>query len=112
MAGETKKKNGPSPLWGTDCRSANVKLADGAGSLWGNSGLRQVPSLFVGNISKIDGTRDAHFLESNGKKGKNYRYGRRSQLLDRSGDSITRGRSGSDFFQRTAFNQRRDFSPH
>lgn len=40
------------------------------GSLWGNSGLRQVPSLFVGNISKIDGTRDAHFLESNGKKEK------------------------------------------
>ena len=25
-------------------------------------------------ISKIDGSRDAHFLESNGEKGKNYRF--------------------------------------
>jgi len=79
LAGETKRKNGPSPLWGADGRTANTMSAVGADSLWRNSGLQQWPSLFVGNISKIDDTRDAHFFESNGKKGKNYRYGRRSQ---------------------------------
>ena len=70
LAGETKRKNGPSPLWGTDGRTANTMSAGGADSLWRNSGLQQWPSLFVGNISKIDGTRDAHFFESNAKKGK------------------------------------------
>lgn len=63
-------------LVGHGGRTANTMSAGGADSLWRNSGLQQWPSLFVGNISKIDGTRDAHFFESNAKKGKNYRYGR------------------------------------
>lgn len=59
-----KTENGPSPLWGTDGRTANTVSAGGADNLWGNSGLRQMSSLFVGNISKIDGSRNAHFLVS------------------------------------------------
>ena len=46
----------------------------GYGLSLGKRKLRQLPSLTVGNISKIDGSRDAHFLESNGEKGKNYRF--------------------------------------
>lgn len=73
-AGETKKKNGPSPLRGAERRSADLKFVGGAESFCESFRLRQLPSLTVGNISKIDGSRDAHFLESNGEKGKNYRF--------------------------------------